>query len=318
VLRQLAEDFLDRLAELLGEPLPEEKRQDLATSLVRQWVTYDGHAALIVGKGEIYLTLVTTPSGELDIDPQFPLESAFPAWIKRLKEDWKINPEQLPDLFAQLNRGQSAEVINGDGVPVRLWADPKERRKGVEPLVQQQPQPGTKRAYYKIASDIVESQFGEALNENETDELACCIARQWQKYDGAACVFVEEEQLVCTLTERDDGGCDVKAQWNRESLEPELLALGLSAEAIPEVVNRINHGQETEFRDSQGVACRLWYDPRARQIRTRPLRPPLAALLQSVPVGPVLCPACRAVLGPWQRGERQQTCLVCGQTVGLW
>src|SRR5262249_36582358 len=46
VLRRLAEDFLRQFAE--EDEFPDGEREDLITSLVRQWVTYDGKAVLFV------------------------------------------------------------------------------------------------------------------------------------------------------------------------------------------------------------------------------------------------------------------------------
>ena len=39
--------------------------------------------------------------------------------------NWKISADDLPAAISQLNCGQSAEVVNGEGVPLRLWTDPK-------------------------------------------------------------------------------------------------------------------------------------------------------------------------------------------------
>ena len=46
-LRHLAEELLDEIAE--SEEVPEGEWRDLATSLVRQWVSYDGNATLFAG-----------------------------------------------------------------------------------------------------------------------------------------------------------------------------------------------------------------------------------------------------------------------------
>ena len=130
-LRQLAEELLEEIAE--GEPIPEADRADLATSLVRQWITYDGKATLFIGEGQFCFVLAETPLGTYRVIP----EQLPPGWISRFIQDWKINREDLPQLFGQLNLGQSVETINRDGIPIRLWVNPKQRGMGVEQLVQQ-------------------------------------------------------------------------------------------------------------------------------------------------------------------------------------
>ena len=54
-LRQLAEELLDEIAE--DEEIFEGAWEDLATSLVRQWVSYDGNATLFLGGRQVYLVL---------------------------------------------------------------------------------------------------------------------------------------------------------------------------------------------------------------------------------------------------------------------
>ena len=79
--------------------------------------------------------------------------AAFPAgpgWAKQLIGDWKVSPDDLPQAFDQLNRGQAAEVVNGDGVPLRLWVDPSKKGRGVEPLVKKEKGRPPKRDYLRI------------------------------------------------------------------------------------------------------------------------------------------------------------------------
>src|SRR5690242_8133807 len=103
ILRQLAESLLRRVSQ--GE-IPDAVLDELATSLVRQWITYDGNATLFLLGQQIYLILSKTPQGEPCIVP----EPALPGWKRQLIRDWKIGPEELAAAFEQLNRGQSAEV----------------------------------------------------------------------------------------------------------------------------------------------------------------------------------------------------------------
>jgi hypothetical protein len=120
-LRQLAEDLVQRIGE--EYPLREDEQRDLATSLVRQWITYDGHATLFVGGQQVYLILGKTPLGRPRIVP----ETELLDWEHQLTERWHIAAQDLPGVFAQLNRGQSAEVTNAEGVLLRLWVYPREK-----------------------------------------------------------------------------------------------------------------------------------------------------------------------------------------------
>ncbi len=188
-------------------------------------------------------------------------------WVRELTEEWKVSPDDLPDIFDQLNRGQSAEAVNGDGIPLRLWVNPRERGRGVEPLVKQDIPAGTKKDYRKIASSELLRHFGDELGPEELDELACSVAGQWQRYDGHACLFIDgHEQFHFQMTDHGDGGCEVVTRQLRIDLDAVLSAHGFSPDVFPEVIARINLGQEIEFRDRQGVRTRLWHDPKARRI----------------------------------------------------
>jgi hypothetical protein len=142
------------------------------------------------------------------------------------------------------------------------------------------------------------------------------VAKQWQRYEGHACLFLDgHQQLVFKINERGDGTCEVVATRVGVDLGPALSSLGLPPEALPELIARINLGQEVEFRDGQGTASVLWHDPKARRICVRKAGPAQPTVPLQAP--PVLCPHCTAVLRPWREGERQQTCPLCGHTISL-
>ncbi len=267
IVRQLAEDLINQMAG--NGDMPEPGRSDLVTSLVRQWISYDGNAALFLGDRHVYFVLDRTPLGKLRVTST----PTQPGWVNLLIEDWKIRPEELPEIFEQLNRGQSAEATNSEGVPLRLWVNPKQRREGVERLINKPAGPGRKRDYHKIARSEVGRRFHESVDADEREELACSVARQWQKYQGHASIFVGREQMVFTLTEQADGGCLVETRKIRTEIEPLLHSLGFAPEVIPEVLARINLDQEVAFQDKNGIPSRLWHDPKARQIRIQTLRP---------------------------------------------
>lgn len=309
-LRRLAEELIQRIAQ--DQEIPEDEREDFATSLVRQWITYDGNATVFLGEQQVYLVLGKTPLGQSCIVP----EPAQPGWMSRLREDWKISADNLPEIIDQLNRGQSAEVINDDGVPLRLWVNPKERSKGVEPLVKEDIPAGTKTDYCIIAASELEQRFGGSLDPEEMDELARAVAKQWQQYEGHACLFIDgHQQFHFKLTEHGEGGCDVVTSQLRIDLEPVLSSYGISPDVFPEVIARLNLGQEIEFRDGQSSPSVLWHDPKARRICVRKVGPAQPTVPVKTP--PVLCPKCTAVLSLWREGERQLTCPHCGHTISL-
>jgi hypothetical protein len=305
-LRQLAEELIQKLAD--DEPIPETEGEDFVTSLVRQWITYDGNATFFVGDQQVYLLLSATPLGQPCIVP----EPVLPGWLNRLQEDWKIDSEQFPEILHQLNLGQSAEVINTEGIPLRLWVNPKERSKGVEPLVDKPVPSRTKRDYRKIATDVLEQQMGLSISEEEIDELACSVAKQWQHYEGNACLFLlaGDIQLVLTATENGDGNCQIAAIRQRSSLQAVLSSLGVAPQEMHEVIARINLGQTVEFRDQKGIPSLLWHDPKQKQLLIRPIAP-----AAHTPTPPVFCRTCTGVLPPWREDEQQQTCPHCGNTI---
>jgi hypothetical protein len=309
-LRQLAEELLAEIAE--GEAIPEGERGDLATSLVRQWITYGGRATLFLGERQVYLVLGRTPLGK----PCVVREPAPQGWLKQLTLGWKVRPDDLPAALGQLNRGQSAEVINGEDVPLRLWVNPKEKTRGVERVAGEDFRPGAKGDYCEMAAAELVRQLGDGLVPQERDELARSVAEQWQRHEGHACLFSGgHQQLVLKLNEHGDGTCDLVTRRMAVDLEPSLSSFGFPPEVLPQVIAGLNRNQGIDFRDRQGVHCRLWYDPKGRRfcVGAAVLVPP-AVPLQSPPV---LCPHCTAVLKPWQEGERGQTCAHCGHTVSL-
>jgi hypothetical protein len=60
-LRQLADDLL---RSIMPDDVPGFPRQDFVTSLVRQWITYDGHATLFTGEDQVYFLLGKSPLGK--------------------------------------------------------------------------------------------------------------------------------------------------------------------------------------------------------------------------------------------------------------
>lgn len=309
-LRQLAEELFERIGG--DEEFPEDERADFVTSLVRQWITYDGQATLFLGERQVYLVLGRTPLGKPVVIP----EPGLGGWVRELTQDWKVSPDDLPDILDQLNLGQSAETVNGDGIPLRLWVNPKERGRGVEPLVKEDIPPGAARDYRKIATGEVVRHLGDELGSEETDELACSVVSQWQRFDGHASLFIDgHTEFHFKITEHGDGMCDVVTSQLHIDLHAVLSDCGFPPDVFPEVIARINLGQEVEFRDRSGVRTRLWHNPKTRRMCLQPLDPKKPIPTAEGP--PFLCPNCTAVLSPWQEGVRQQTCPLCGHLISL-
>lgn len=303
VLRRMAEEVVQQIAAEIF--IPEDEQRDLATSLVRQWITYEGKAVLFLGQRQSYHCLGRTPLGKRTVSTEY----VPPDWNRVLTEDWKISPDDLPNVFEQLNCGQSAEITNTEGIPLRLSVDPKARTKHVEPLVQQQIPPGYKKDYQKIATRCLERLN---LFPDEKEELACSVARQWQQYQGHACLFIDTVTHQFIITEHSDGGSGTGHRRGSFDLNAYLLSLGFPADDVPDIIAQINLAQVIEFKDGRGVPSRLWHDPRAMKFFVEPLAP---MPRRSTP--PVFCTKCSAVLKVWQPGEQQQTCPLCGHTISL-
>jgi hypothetical protein len=260
-LRQLAAEFLQALAD--HEFLPDAERDDLAGSLVRQWLTYDRNAVLIIGERLMYLVLSKTPLGRWRVVPT----NERMRWTQ-LSEDWKIDLDELPNIIKRLNLAQSAELTNLDGLPIRLWVDPKKRGRGVEPLVNR-PLPSVlpKRDYHKIAGRALQAELGSTVAPDEMEALTRSVAAQWQQHEGHACIFLDKNrQLILTLTEQPDGGCNMTVRRQTVNLEPVFASLRLPTDAIWEAIVRFNLGEKVELRDVSGVASVLSHNPKTRRI----------------------------------------------------
>jgi hypothetical protein len=238
--------------------------------------------------------------------------------MRLLRRDYEIRLDETPDIADQLNRGQSADVINPDGIALRLWVNPKDQKAGVDRVSrnavknEMPPQPN----YAKMAAGLLDEHLGEGLDAGELAELTRSVVVQWERYDGQAWVVVDAGRLlVLTVTLKSDGLYHLNARRVSIDLKRALAAFGVAAEDVPEIITRMNRAQAFENRDADGLRQRIWHDPKARTFWVQQLD---ALQRQPRPVNPpVLCPKCSAVLARWQEGQRQQTCRFCGQTVSL-
>lgn len=105
-IRELAEAFFAQLGD--DADFPEDERADFVTSLVRQWITYDGNATFLLGDRQIFLRLGRTPLGKLTVVT----EPGPDGWMRMLAQDWKLDVDDVLELNEQLNRGQSAEDVD--------------------------------------------------------------------------------------------------------------------------------------------------------------------------------------------------------------
>jgi hypothetical protein len=123
VLRPIAEDVLDQTFPGLRNP----KRNDYATSMVRQWLTCDGWAMFFTFSFEFKFHMVPRPDGTTEVgchvDDNKRIEPILSAGI--LDED-------LSSIFEQLNVCQSASCYAYGGQPMKIRIEPARRNLYVE------------------------------------------------------------------------------------------------------------------------------------------------------------------------------------------
>ncbi len=124
IVRKIATNAVQKV---FGELLPEQEEAELVTSVVRQWLTHEGHAVLRKETNAFYLTLRQQGAGyEMTLD-QVPGDV-----LDRFLVDWQIDREHVPEILHRLNVGQSAEVTNRKGRLLRFSVNPKERTTSIE------------------------------------------------------------------------------------------------------------------------------------------------------------------------------------------
>jgi len=117
-LRKIAEGELAK--QFLG--LSAAVRDQFATSLVRQWLTNDGHAGVVTPTQQVWFQLVA--EGEhLEVG----VSTAEGDWGRALWRHWGVAEAEVPGLLHRLNLCQSALCRTADGRAVELRVEPRER-----------------------------------------------------------------------------------------------------------------------------------------------------------------------------------------------
>lgn len=258
-LRQLA----DRLLAGVPDELLTSPRAELATSLVRQWQTYDDHATLVLGGEQHYFKAAVDSGDELQVG-HFRVDAAV--WFAQCARDHDLDEGQLREAVRQLNVGQSAEVRNRRGEPLRLWANPKDRQKGIEALNPRAPAPGTAPDYAKVARSAVESVAGATPGAGAKEELAASLVRQWAAADGHAVLLTPKAKLHIIAAPQPGGLVSVETRTLATSLPRKLRSCGLTDEGVARLLRLVNLGQAPVVTDEQGRRCQVRVDPRSAEV----------------------------------------------------
>jgi hypothetical protein len=116
---------------VLESELPADEEAELITSITRQLMTYDGHAALFTGRGQFWVRAAKSADREWTIDINHnPNISVF-----QFIEKWEFDAHLVPDILRRLTVAQSAEFTNRKGMKLRFWVNPKSKRTNLARVV---------------------------------------------------------------------------------------------------------------------------------------------------------------------------------------
>jgi hypothetical protein len=117
-LRKIAEN---EIAECFGD-LDAVVRSDLATSLLRQWLSCEGHAGIVTATHQWWFRLIEK-GDHVDV--------GFGRGVgnlgKILMEEWGLEKAEIAQILHRLNLCQSVLHQTGDGRTIRLGIEPRER-----------------------------------------------------------------------------------------------------------------------------------------------------------------------------------------------
>lgn len=301
-LRNLAEALIKSFE---ADPeFQEIQTEGLVTSLVRQWMTYDGHAALVVKSELCFLPLTRTPLGAYI----FKVVPSNFAWREILLNDWRMAGEDLPNMVEQFNRGQSAEGTNLDGEVIRWWVNPKERAAGVDgPPINKPPLPLNEPLLIKFATSSLMKAFSGSILEHEIPVLAKSVAKQWKTFGGFASIMTENEKISLRLERKENGSTNVQSCERKLNVRSLLQEMGVPPDDVIEAIARLNLGQVFHFVEADGNSVQIWDEPHKEKFFKRTMPGPKKNFGD-----PFVCPSCGGVLGLWKPADTRQKCNLCG------
>jgi hypothetical protein len=130
-LRKIAEAELDRRFADLDSQL----KQELATSLARQWLTNEGHAGLVTTSGHYWFKINRTQNGGFEVG----FDAQPPRFVDNLRRA-NVAEDQLSGLLHQLSLCQSVVFPTQDGRILCLRMIAKERTLLIEPAANENDQ----------------------------------------------------------------------------------------------------------------------------------------------------------------------------------
>lgn len=119
-MRKIASDELDKIFPGLAKAA----REELVTSVVRQWLTNDGWAGVFTVPVTYWLHLKEDKKKK---NRAMAGVLAFPSEMWKHLRTWKISEQDLPGVLHQLSISQSAVFTNREGLDVRVSAEPREK-----------------------------------------------------------------------------------------------------------------------------------------------------------------------------------------------
>lgn len=265
--RYIAEGFLAQLPdEILTSP-----RADLATSLVRQWSTYEDYAILIF-RGKLHrLHFVPQDDGEGSIDAvAIPLHVCFEHCIR----DWHLDSTIILNAASQINLRQNAVLRNHHGQILRLWVNPKEDEHGIE--LQNDTEGETFYPIELIEGDAIDSLLGPNLDPRIREELVQSVDRQWTKFRGHAILVTDRMIFPIRYQSGPEFQSKLVTDRTPTTIGKDLLAKGIPPEKLGVLLHTLNLRQNVQYSDGTGRRVEVEADPLAGLVRIRehPSDPP--------------------------------------------
>ena len=119
---------LDAIHQIVPTPLAAKDQEELVTSILRQWSSYDGCAAIFTETDRFGVTLLREPDGVWALK----ITHQGRDTLRHFLNSWGIDPAEKPQIIRSLNLRQSAECRDCRGQSLRFWFDPQKRTLGIE------------------------------------------------------------------------------------------------------------------------------------------------------------------------------------------